>query len=155
MGLIAPIGALSDRIGRKPILLTAAIGFIAASYPSFALMQSGKIIGLIFGFLIVALLLLCILAVIGSTFPAMFPTRVRYGSFAIGYNVSTALFGGTAGFVVEALIKATGNNDVPAYYLIVAGLIGLVPILLIPETARVPMEEIETRGSWRPEKLNA
>jgi MHS family proline/betaine transporter-like MFS transporter len=149
MALIAPVGALSDRIGRKPILLTAATGFILLSYPSFYLMQLGSLVGLVVGFLIVALLLLCMLAVIGSTFPAMFPTRVRYGSFAIGYNVSTALFGGTAGFVVEALIKATGNTYVPAFYLILAGLIGLVPILLIPETSRVPMEHIESRPSWR------
>jgi MHS family proline/betaine transporter-like MFS transporter len=149
MALIAPVGALSDRIGRKPILLAAAAGFIVLSYPSFYLMHQGNLAGLIVGFLIVALLLLCMLAVIGSTFPAMFPTRVRYGSFAIGYNVSTALFGGTAGFVVEALIKATGNTYVPAFYLILAGLIGLVPILLIPETARVPMERIEARPSWR------
>jgi MHS family proline/betaine transporter-like MFS transporter len=149
MALIAPLGALSDRIGRKPILLTAAVGFIVLSYPSFKLMQSGSLIGLIAGFLIVALLLLCMLAVIGSTFPAMFPTRVRYGSFAIGYNVSTALFGGTAGFVIESLIKATGSNDIPAYYLMVAGLIGLVPILLIPETTRVPMDKIDHRPSWR------
>jgi len=149
MALIAPVGMLSDRIGRKPILLTAAAGFIVLSYPSFYLMQQGSLAGLVVGFLIVALLLLCMLAVIGSTFPAMFPTRVRYGSFAIGYNVSTALFGGTAGFVVEALIKATGNTYVPAFYLMLAGLIGLVPILLIPETSRVPMEHIEARPSWR------
>ncbi|HLI36961.1 MAG TPA: MFS transporter, partial [Streptosporangiaceae bacterium] len=75
---------------------------------------------------------------------AMFPTRVRYGAFAIGYNVSTSVFGGTAGLVIESVIKLTGDNYVPAYYLILAGVIGLVPILLIPETARVPMYKIRT-----------
>ena len=73
----------------------------------------------------------------------MFPTRVRYGSFAIGYNLSTSLFGGTCGVVTEALITATGNNNWPAYYLILAGLVAIVPILLIPETARVPIEAVE------------
>jgi MHS family proline/betaine transporter-like MFS transporter len=72
----------------------------------------------------------------------MFPTKVRYGSFAIGYNISTALFGGTVGVVVESLIQATGNNEWPAYYLMIAGAIGLIPILLMRETARVPMSEI-------------
>ncbi|MGH3627042.1 MAG: MFS transporter [Sciscionella sp.] len=138
------LGRLSDRIGRKPLLLTAAIGFIVLSFPAIKLMQQGSIVALIIGFAIVAFLLVLMLATIGSTFPAMFPTRVRYGSFAIGYNLSTAIFGGTTGFAVEGLIKITGNNDIPAYYLIVAALIALVPTLLIPETARVPMEEIET-----------
>jgi MHS family proline/betaine transporter-like MFS transporter len=147
MALIVPVGAMSDRIGRKPILITAAIGFIVLSYPSLWLMQQKTIVGLILGFLVVAILLVLILAVIASTFPAMFPTRVRYGSFAIGYNLSTSIFGGTTPFIVTALINSTGNNYIPAYYLIAAGLIGLVPILLIPETAGVPMNAINTAGS--------
>ncbi|MGH3438743.1 MAG: MFS transporter [Sciscionella sp.] len=144
MILISPLGALSDRIGRRPLLLTAAIGFIVLSYPSFKMMQSGNIVALIIGFLIMAILLDLMLAVIGSTFPAMFPTRVRYGSFAIGYNVSTSLFGGTVGLVVTALIDATGTPDIPAYYLILAGLVGLLPIILLPETSQVPISEINT-----------
>ncbi|MGW4483953.1 MFS transporter [Amycolatopsis sp. NPDC004368] len=142
--IILPLGALSDRIGRKPLLLTAAIGFLVLSWPSIKLMQSGSILWLIVGFGIVAFLLVLMLAVIGSTFPAMFPTRVRYGSFAIGYNVSTSLFGGTCGVVVTALIQGTGNNDWPAYYLIIAAAIALVPILKIPETSQVPIEQIDT-----------
>jgi len=144
MALIAPLGALSDRIGRKPMLLTAAIGYLVLSYPAIKLMQGGNIGLLILGFGITALLLLLMLAVIGSTFPAMFPTRVRYGSFAIGYNVSTSVFGGTCGVIVTALVQSTGNKDWPAFYLMIAAAIALVPILLIPETARVPISKVDT-----------
>jgi MHS family proline/betaine transporter-like MFS transporter len=144
MAIILPLGALSDRIGRKPLLIIAAVGFIVLSWPSIKLMQAGSVLWLVIGFGVMALLLVLILAVIGSTFPAMFPTRVRYGSFAIGYNISTSLFGGTCGVIVTALIKSTGNNDWPAYYLIAAALIALVPILRIPETSGVPIEDIDT-----------
>lgn len=143
MALISPIGLLSDRIGRKPILLTASIGFLVLSYPSIKLMQAGNLALLIVGFGIVALLLVLMLAVIGSTFPAMFPTRLRYGSFSIGYNVSTSVFGGTCGVVITALIHTTGNADWPAFYLMLAAVIALVPILLIPETARVPISRVD------------
>lgn len=142
MVVITFVGRLSDRIGRKPLLLTAAIGYVLLSYPAVALMIAGGTVRLVIGFAILAVLLLLILAVIGSTFPAMFPTKTRYGSFAIGYNVSTSAFGGTAPFVISALITATGSNYVPAFYLIVAGLIALVPIVLIPETAGAPLRGI-------------
>jgi MHS family proline/betaine transporter-like MFS transporter len=110
-------------------------------------MQSGSILWLFVGFLIVAILLVFMLAVIGSTFPAMFPTRVRYGSFAIGYNISTSLFGGTCGVIVTALIKSTGNEDWPAYYLMAAAVIAILPIIKIPETSQVPMDQIDTEDT--------
>ena len=147
MALLAPLGALSDRIGRKPLLLTAAIGYIVLSWPAIKLMQTGNIGLLFLGFLIVAILLVLILAVIGSTFPAMFPTRVRYGAFAIGYNLSTSVFGGTVGVVVTSLINVTGSKDIPAFYLMLGGLIGLWPILRMRETARVPMEQVGKLGA--------
>ncbi|MFI0479190.1 MFS transporter [Actinomadura sp. 9N215] len=138
---IVPLGALSDRIGRKPLLMTAAIGYIVLAWPAFALMQTENAVGVAFGYAIVGGLLVLILAVIAATFPAMFPTKVRYGAFAIGYNLSTSLFGGTAAVLVGSLIDATGSNYVPAYYLMLAGLVALVPIIKIPETAGVPIEE--------------
>jgi MHS family proline/betaine transporter-like MFS transporter len=158
MVVITFIGRLSDRIGRKPLLLTAAIGYVVLSFPAVALMIAGGTLRLVIGFAILAALLVLMLAVIGSTFPAMFPTKVRYGSFAIGYNLSTSAFGGTAPFVITALITATGTNFIPAYYLILAGLVAIVPILLIPETAGVPLRgisETSTPGVREPVSVAA
>ncbi|TDC05495.1 MFS transporter [Actinomadura bangladeshensis] len=142
--VIVPIGSLSDRIGRKPLLFTAAIGYILLSWPAFALMQTNNMIGVGVGYAIVGGLLVLVLAVIAATFPAMFPTRVRYGAFAIGYNISTSLFGGTAAVLVGSLIDVTGSNYIPAYYLMLAALVALYPIIRIPETAGVPIEKAGT-----------
>jgi MHS family proline/betaine transporter-like MFS transporter len=117
------------------------------SWPAIKLMQTGNIDLLFLGFAVVAVLLVLMLAVIGSTFPAMFPTRVRYGAFAIGYNLSTSIFGGTVGVVVTSLINLTGSKDIPAFYLMLGGLIGLWPILRMRETARVPMEQVGKLGA--------
>ena len=48
---------------------------------------------------------------------------------------------------MTALIKSTGNEDWPAYYLMVAALIAIMPIIMIPETSQVPMEQIDTADS--------
>ncbi|NEA26202.1 MFS transporter [Actinomadura bangladeshensis] len=148
--VIVPIGSLSDRIGRKPLLITAAVGYIFLSWPAFALMQTNNMIGVGLGYAIVGGLLVLILAVIAATFPAMFPTQVRYGAFAIGYNISTSLFGGTAAVLVGSLIDVTGSNYIPAYYLMLAALVALYPIIKIPETAGVPIEKAGTELAPEP-----
>jgi MHS family proline/betaine transporter-like MFS transporter len=135
MLLIAPVGRLSDRVGRKPVLLTAAIGFLVLSYPAVKLIEMISPLPVIVGLGVLGLLLLLMLGTIGSAFPAMFPTRYRYGAFSIGYSVSTAAFGGTAPLIIAALIAGTGNNTIPAYYVMAAAAIAIVPILLMPETA--------------------
>ncbi|WP_433335579.1 MFS transporter [Spirillospora sp. CA-294931] len=143
--VIIPLGSLSDRVGRKPLLLTAAVGFMIVSFPSIALMQTKDPLAITAGFAMMGGLLVLMLAVIGSTFPAMFPTQVRYGAFSIGYNLSTSIFGGTTALVIEKLIKTTGSNYIPAYYLVGAAVVALVPILLLPETARVPIGKCGVR----------
>ncbi|GAA1869207.1 glycine betaine/L-proline transporter ProP [Pseudonocardia ailaonensis] len=136
MALIAPVGSLSDRVGRKPVLLTSAIGFLVLSIPAFLLLGQKAVFPVIVGLAIVGILLLLMLGTIGSALPAMFPTRNRYGGFSIGYSTSTAAFGGTAPLIVSALISSTGNDLIPAYYLMGAAVIAIIPILIMPETAR-------------------
>ena len=77
---------------------------------------------------------------LGVTLVAMnelFTTRVRYGGFSIGYNISVSAFGGTAPFLVTLLIQATGSNLAPAYYIMAAAAITLAVVLTAHETAPV------------------
>lgn len=135
MVVIAPLGMLSDRVGRKPLLIIASAGFMLLSVPAVMLMQVDNALVQMLGIGVLGLFLVIIISSISATLPALFPTTVRYSGFAIGYNVSTAVFGGTAGAINESIITATGNVLVPGWYLAAAGLIGLVSVLTFRETA--------------------
>lgn len=139
MCVIGLVGKLSDRVGRKPVLVAACIGFILLSYPAFWLLSQGNMVATIVGLAILGALVVLLAGTMPATLPAIFPTHIRYGGFAISYNISTALFGGTAPLVITWLISVTGDNYVPAYYLMAAAAIAVAPILTIPETARRPL----------------
>ncbi|MCG5433949.1 MFS transporter [Mycobacterium sp. MYCO198283] len=137
--LILPLAALSDRIGRRPLLLAGAVGFIVLGYPLFALMNTGSVAA--------AIAAHCVLAAIESTFVSvavttgveMFATRVRYSGFSIGYNVSVAAFGGTTPYVVTWLTAETGNAMAAAWYLIAAAVISVATVLTVAESAGRPL----------------
>ena len=135
MIIIVPLGSLSDRIGRRPILITASVGFAVLSVPAFMIMGQGNPALEILGLAILGILLTSLLAVNSATIPALFPTNVRYSGFGLGYNLPTAIFGGTAGLVVQWLIQQTGIVIMPGIYLAVASLIGLVAVFTFYETA--------------------
>jgi MFS family permease len=143
-------GGLSDRVGRKPLWWFSLIGLFVAGVPMFMLMGT-NVTGAIVGFAVLGLLYVPQLATISATFPAMFPTHVRYAGFAIAYNVSTSLFGGTAPAINEWLVGKTGDNLVPAYYMMAACVIGAIALIKVPETTRCPINGTEMPGT--PEAL--
>jgi MHS family proline/betaine transporter-like MFS transporter len=122
------LGSLSDRIGRKPIVWVGAIGLVVLSFPSILLIRADTAFTIFLGLLVQGLLLICFSATMPSTLPTLFPTRVRGGGLSIAFNVSVSLFAGTTSVVVGALVSATGDLNWPAYYLIIAGVIGVVSI---------------------------
>jgi MFS transporter, MHS family, proline/betaine transporter len=139
-------GAISDRIGRKPMWWFSLAGLFVAGVPMFLLMGT-NFAGAVIGFAVLGLLYVPQLATISATFPAMFPTHVRYAGMAIAYNVSTSLFGGTAPAVNEWLIGKTGDGLIPAYYMMGACAIGALALIRVPETTRCPMNGTETPGT--------
>nr|WP_090344409.1 MFS transporter [Mycolicibacterium malmesburyense]CRL75925.1 sugar phosphate permease [Mycolicibacterium malmesburyense] len=146
MVLLPFAGLTSDRFGRKPLWWISLVGLFVAVVPMFLLMSTG-VIGAVIGFAVLGLLYVPQLATISATFPAMFPTQVRYAGFAIAYNVATALFGGTAPAVNDWLVNATGDNLVPAYYMMGACVVGAIALVKVPETARCPIYGTKIPGT--------
>lgn len=133
-------GALSDRVGRKPMWRWSLIGLLLFVVPLYMLIGTG-FAGAIIGFMALGLLYVPQLATISATFPAMFPTAVRFAGFAIAYNISTSIFGGTAPIVGSGLISLTGDPLMPAYYMMLACVVGLGALRYMPETARLSLRE--------------
>ncbi|MGW0174779.1 MFS transporter [Rhodococcus sp. NPDC003322] len=140
MVAITRVGALSDRLGRKPLLLIGFAGFFVLSLPAYLLIGQGGYLPVIVGLAILGALLLLFVGVFPSVLPALFPTGVRYGALAIAYNLAVSLFGGTTPLAITALEDATGSTLVAPFYMMGAALIGGFAVLLIPETARRPLE---------------
>lgn len=134
MAVIPFSGALSDRIGRKPLWAVSMGGLLVLAIPMYMLM-SVNFAWAIVAFTVLGLLYVLQLSTISATFPAMFPTQVRFAGFAISYNVATSLFGGTAPAVNEWLVERTGNDLVPAFYMMGACAVGLVALCFVAETA--------------------
>jgi MFS transporter, MHS family, proline/betaine transporter len=134
MVLVPFAGALSDRVGRKPLWWFSLVGLFVCVIPLYLLMASG-FVGAMVGFALLGLLYVPQLATISATFPAMFPTHVRFAGFAISYNVATSLFGGTAPAFNSWLIERTGDTLVPAYVMMAACAVGAVALYRTPETA--------------------
>ncbi|WP_328741488.1 glycine betaine/L-proline transporter ProP [Streptomyces caniferus] len=136
---VTTVGRTSDRWGRRPVFMAGSAAMIVLAVPAMLLIRGGGILLPAFGCLILGLLLVCFAGTSASTLPALFPTRLRYGALSISFNISVSLFGGTTPLIASALVQATGNDLVPAYYLMVAGVIGLITTFFLHETAGKPL----------------
>ena len=141
IGLIFLMGKLSDRYGRKTMLVTASVLFLVLTFPLFGMLGNPSLLVI----LMIQIAFGAILAMNDGTLPCflaeIFPTRVRFSGFAFSFNVANALFGGTAPFIATWLIHATGNKMAPAWYLLVAAAVALVAMLASRETAHKALQD--------------
>ena len=133
LGIIMFFAWLSDRIGRRPILASAAIGLVLFAWPLMALMQTGATAFVFLGQLGFALLVGAYGAAIPITMCEIFPRHVRCSAVSTAYNVTLGIFGGSAPFVAAWLIDRSGYNLIPAFYIMLAsGLSALAALSIHP-----------------------
>ena len=139
VGLLIAIpfmGALSDKIGRKKLLIFCCLAFVVLAYPGFMLMVSGLPV---WGVALLQIGFDLVIATFAGPGPAalveLFPTRTRTSLMSTAYALSVAIFGGFAPFIATWLIQATGTPLAPTFYLIAAGLVSAATIWTFKETA--------------------
>lgn len=133
-------GWLSDRVGRKPLLLACCLSFAVLCYPLFGLMLSHPSWGLVVA---IQVLFAIMIATFSGPGPAaiaeIFPTRLRSTWMSAGYSLAVALFGGFAPFIATWLIARSGSPIAPTWYVIAAALVSMVVIVRLRETAHAPL----------------
>lgn len=115
--MVPVFGALSDRVGRRPVLMTGCVVLFAALYPMFARTQAAPGLGnLLLMQVVLASLLGIFYGAVSTAVAEQFDARVRSSGLSLAYNLAVMIFGGFAPFFVTWLIEATGDPLAPAYY---------------------------------------
>lgn len=136
------IGHVSDRVGRRPVMLVGSFGLMALSYPGFMALGTGALALIVPTVAVIFVLMACVTTTVPTVLAEYFPARVRSSGVGICYALTVAVLGGTAPLVQVWLTSTTGNPNAPAFYVIVSAIVSvLLVIFVIRETSR---EQLET-----------
>jgi MHS family proline/betaine transporter-like MFS transporter len=134
--LVTPIvGVLSDRIGRKPVLILFALGSAVLPATMFSLMASGSHLHALLGALVLASLAGGVSAVGAVATAEQFPGEARVTGLALGATMATAVFGGLTPYAAQLLVERTGWEMAPGAMIALVSLCVLPIFILMKETA--------------------
>jgi MHS family shikimate/dehydroshikimate transporter-like MFS transporter len=128
-------GALSDRVGRRPVYLGGAIFLALFSFPLFWMVNTGNAVVIWLALTIAVASLGAMYGPMGAFFSELFDTRVRYSGASLGYQLASVFAGGLAPFIGVALLSRYGYTAV-ALYMIGMAIVTIVAVYLATETYR-------------------
>lgn len=136
-------GHLSDRFGRKPILLIGLAVNAAICIPAYLVAAQGSLATAIVGQSLLAFGCGLFWGPVGIALLELFPTRTRYSASAISYNLAYTIFGGSAPFLGTYLVLQSGSKIAPAIYMAAVSVAVFLVVLMIPETFRKSLVHAE------------
>ncbi|RZS87880.1 MHS family proline/betaine transporter-like MFS transporter [Phyllobacterium myrsinacearum] len=134
-------GALSDRVGRKRLLLAAAIAIGVLIYPLFAWVNASPdlmTLAIVQG--ILGLLLAAFTGPAPALLAEQFPAGLRSTGLSLAYNFAVTIFGGFAAVIVTLLIEATGTKLAPSFYVMAAALVSALTLLTMQDKTGKPID---------------
>ncbi|MDR3560548.1 MAG: MFS transporter [Negativicutes bacterium] len=137
--LMPIMGHISDKVGRKPVLYASCLGFLLCTYPLFEFIADGVFWKVLVAQFVLALFQAMFSGTCVAFIAEIFTTQVRTSSL-VGYNIMAALAGGMAPFFATYLIRLTGSNTSPAFYLMGAIVVSIITIATIPESYDKPLK---------------
>lgn len=137
MSLIS--GRLSDRYGRRTVLLTAAVAMLLLTYPLFTLFLSGDVLLIGFAQAVFAVILGTYLGPIPTALVELFPTPVRFSGMSLSYNMAATIFGGTTPLVAVWLIDTTGDPLSISYYVLLCNALTIAALWRYHDRYREPL----------------
>ncbi len=151
----APFSAwLTDKVGRKPVLMVNAVLFLALIGPIFTLICQPDYSSALLGQVAFALLVGFFIGPVPTLLVEIFPTNIRYTGMALSYNISAAVFGGTAPLVATWMLKQTheipelgefvklclgDTNTVVAFYIMACAVIALIALYFFKDRYNEPL----------------
>ena len=143
-------GRLSDKIGRRKMMQFAAIWHALLTIPAYMIVSHGASLqAAIMGMMIIGIGQVAASVVASTLLSEMFPTDMRYTASGMCYNITFAIFGGTAPYVAIWLTAQTGSYLAPAVYVtIIAVMCFFWVTFLMPETANKPLRRYHTEPQY-------
>ena len=140
--LSKPLGGwLSDKVGRRRLMMTLTVAVMVLIYPALQTMLYGAPSSFILGQILVAVPIGMALGLQGAMVVEIFPLRSRVTSMSVAYSITLALAGGTAPLVSTWLIETLGHPLAPAYYIMLYGAVGLAIMWPMAETNARRLDE--------------
>jgi len=142
MTIALPISAhISDRIGRKPVIIWSSVALIISIYPVFLALHTMNYTLAILSQMLFAAIVGFYMGPVPTLLVELFPTRVRFTGVAISYNLSVAIFGGTIPIIGASLYKFTGEQISFAYYLTALAILSFCSLYFYKETYKYNLAE--------------